>query len=363
MRVLIPCSGYGRIYRGIEIWVENISKELSKRGIDVYITCGKSVTEKRKKDKITVLTFPMLKRELLIYKQRPFEEISTLIESASLSLFSYNFLKKLNFDVMLSCQWSDLYVSLLLRKTKKFKHIFCFQSAPRKLTKILYLPLLFQDTKVTSISDFVKERVKKTLGVEGKVIYNGVDTKLFFPSKIRERDKITFLYVGALLKKKGIYTLLRAIKDLNPKKFELWIVGSGPEERRIKSMVNSEKITNVNLFGEIEHKKLPSFYRASDIVVIPSEYPEAFGMVAAEAMSCSRPIIASSVGGLSEIVKKGKSGVIFEPGNKNELIKKMLNLATNFKKRKKLGENGRKFAEKELDWSKIAEKYIQLIVD
>jgi len=185
----------------------------------------------------------------------------------------------------------------------------------------------------------------------------------FFPSKIRERDKITFLYVGALLKKKGIYTLLRAIKDLNPKKFELWIVGSGPEERRIKSMVNSEKITNVNLFGEIEHKKLPSFYRASDIVVIPSEYPEAFGMVAAEAMSCSRPIIASSVGGLSEIVKKGKSGVIFEPGNKDELIKKMLNLATNFKKRKKLGENGRKFAEKELDWSKIAEKYIQLIVD
>jgi len=187
MRVLIPCSGYGRIYRGIEIWVENISKELSKRGIDVYITCGKSVTEKRKKDKITVLTFPMLKRELLIYKQRPFEEISTLIESASLSLFSYNFLKKLNFDVMLSCQWSDLYVSLLLRKTKKFKHIFCFQSAPRKLTKILYLPLLFQDTKVTSISNFVKERVKKTLGVEGKVIYNGVDTKLFFSLKNKRK--------------------------------------------------------------------------------------------------------------------------------------------------------------------------------
>jgi glycosyltransferase involved in cell wall biosynthesis len=363
MRVLIPCSGYGRIYRGIEIWVENISKELSRKGIDVYIACGKDVAKKGKKDKITILKFPILKRELLIYKQRPFEEISALIESASLGLSSYNFIKKLDFDVMLSCQWSDLYLSLLLRKIKKFKHIFCFQSAPRKLTKILYLPLLFQDTKVTSISNFVKEKVKKTLGIESKVIYNGVDTKLFFPSKARERDKIIFLYVGALLKKKGIYTLLKAMKDLNSKRFELWVIGSGPEEKRIKTMINSEKIKNVSLLGEIEHKKLPSFYRASDIVVVPSEYPEAFGMVAAEAMSCGKPVIASDVGGLGEIVKKSKGGVIFEPGNKGDLIEKMLILANNFKKRKKLGKNGRNFAEKELDWSKIAEKYLKLIKD
>ncbi|MDI6825947.1 MAG: glycosyltransferase family 4 protein [Candidatus Aenigmarchaeota archaeon] len=361
MRILIPCSGYGRIFRGIEIWAENISREFVKKGFDVYLICGQNLTP-RKKIKVNLLKFPIIKRESLIYGRRPFEEISSLIESASLSISSFPFLMNFNFDVIISCQWSDIYSIFLLKKIKKFKSIFCFQSRPRELTKPLYYPLLFGSSdKIVSISNFVKKEVKKTVGLDSEVIYNGVNTKLFYPSKIKEKEKIFFLYVGGLLKKKGVYTLLAAMRNLNPERFELWIIGSGPEERKIKTLISSEKITNVKLLGKKEHKKLPKIYRASDIVVIPSEYSEAFAIVIAEAMACGRPIIASNVGGLSEVVKKSNSGLLFEPGNERDLTEKMLDLAENIKKRKILGKNGGGFAEKELDWSKIAEKYIKLI--
>jgi glycosyltransferase involved in cell wall biosynthesis len=363
MKILIPCSGFGRIYRGIEIWVNYLSKEFVKKGIDVYIVCGSNTARKKIKG-IKILKFPIIKREFLMYKQRPFEEISSLIESATLSISSLSYLMNNYFDAIISPQWSDLYSFLILKKLKKTKTIFCFQSKPRKLTKILYFPLLLgAANKIVSISNFVKENVKKVFGLDSTVIYNGVDTKLFHPLTTRKKGKITLLYVGGLLKKKGIYTLIDAVKELDAKKFELLIAGDGPEEKNIKQKVKAEKIVNVKLLGKIIHEKLPRIYGSADIVVVPSEYPEAFGIVAAEAMACGKPIIASNIGGLGEIVRKSKSGLLFKPGNKKELMEKILSLAYNTKIRKRMGNDGRKFAEKELDWSKIAEKYIQLIVD
>jgi len=362
MRILIPCSSYGRVFRGVEIWARNISKEFVKMGFEVYIICGQNSTSKE--GKINLLKFPIINRESLVYKQRPFEEISSLIESASLSISSFSFIKNFDFDVMLSCQWSDLYLSLFLKKVKKFKQIFCFQSTPRKLTKLLYIPIVFGSTdKFVSISEFVRKGVKETFGIDSLTIYNGVDTKLFKPLKTRKEKKIVFLYVGALLRKKGIYTLIDAIKSLDQDKFKLLIAGSGPEESKIKNLIITNKITNIKFLGTIAHNMLPKIYNSSDIVVIPSEYPEAFGIVAAEAMACGKPIIASNIGGLGEIVRESKSGLLFYPGNKKELIEKMLSLSFDRKVRENFGNNGREFAERELDWSKIAEKYLQLIVD
>jgi glycosyltransferase involved in cell wall biosynthesis len=361
MKILIPCSGYGRIIRGIEVWVKNISRVLASKGFDVYIICGQNTLLKGG-TKVTLLKFPIVKRESLIYKRRPFEEISSLIESASLSISSFPFLAAFDFDAAILTQWSDLYSFSILRKLKNFKSVFCFQSKPGKLTKNLYMPLTWGvSDKIVSISEFVKAGVKKNIGLDSEVVYNGVDTRLFYPSTIYKRDRITFLYVGLLLKKKGIYTLLNAMKNLDASRFNLVIVGDGPEENNIRKMIESEKLTNVKVLGRVPHEKTPKLYKDSDIVIIPSEYPEAFAIVAADAMSCGRPIIASNIGGLGEIVKKGNSGLLFEPKNEEDLVKKMLILAEDVGERRRLGENGRKFAEKELDWSKVGEKYIRLI--
>lgn len=361
MKVLIPCPGFGRIHRGIEIWVESLAKEFIKRKIETNIICGPT-SHRNILPYLRVNSFPILKREQLIYKRKPFEEVSALIESASLSVSSFTFIKKIEFDVALLSQWSDLYTIPILKKFKKFKSIFCFQSSPRKLTKFLYIPLLFNSVeKIISISQFVRENVKKSLGLDSDVIFNGVDTTQFKYSKIKYKDKITLLYVGNLSKKKGIYTLIKAIEKFDHEKYTLWLIGNGPERKNLEKLVKLKKLKNIVLFGRVEHKLLPKFYRLSDIVVIPSEYPEAFAIVTAEALSSGRPVIATNIGGLTDLVKKSKGGLLFEPKNPNDLSKKIQFLTNNINERIKLAKNGRKFAVKELSWSTIAEKYIEAI--
>ncbi|MEM5830889.1 MAG: glycosyltransferase family 4 protein [Candidatus Aenigmatarchaeota archaeon] len=362
MKVLIPCSGYGRIYRGVESWVEYLSKEFVKNGLEVYILCGQE-TYLNRKNGVKILKFPILKRESLIYKQRPFEEISTLIESASLSISSFPYFLASKFDVILTPQWSDLYSNFILKWFKKIKTVFCFHSSPRKLTKILYLPISFNSVnEIIAVSEFVKTNIKKVFGVDSKVIYNGVDTHIFRPIKIeKDRKIVSLLYVGSLLRKKGIYTLIDVVKELDKEQLELLIVGHGPEEKNIRNLIKSNKIGNIKLLGKVSLQKLIKIYNYSDIVIIPSEYPEALPIVALEAMACGKPIIASNIGGLGEIIKKSKGGLLFEPINEKDLIEKILELANNNQKRKILGKNGRKFAKKELDWSKISEKYIKIM--
>lgn len=167
--------------------------------------------------------------------------------------------------------------------------------------------------------------ISKLYGVNGthiEVIPPGVDTTLFSPTetwKARQKlnlpDKRIILYVGRIEPLKGLDILLRAITFLrNKEENHLIIVGGNLEKdaelERLKSLAVSLSIGDMVTFtGSVNQQRLPAYYNAADVFVLPSWY-ESFGFVALEAMSCGTPVVVSRVGGLTTFVEHGKTGYL-----------------------------------------------------
>jgi D-inositol-3-phosphate glycosyltransferase len=134
------------------------------------------------------------------------------------------------------------------------------------------------------------------------------------------------LYVGRFDPRKGIETLVQAVKILKQQgrsdRLHLLIVGGsdpsqsdGEERARIEALVCTLGLESQTHFvGPVSHDRLPLYYRAADVCVIPSHY-EPFGLVAIEAMGCGTPVVASDVGGLKFTVVPGETGWLVPPRN------------------------------------------------
>jgi glycosyltransferase involved in cell wall biosynthesis len=127
---------------------------------------------------------------------------------------------------------------------------------------------------------------------------------------------------------KGHSTLIAALSLLNkslPNPAHLVIIGSGGEEEKIRDQINNLNLSTVHLVGHQEDVAL--WFQLADVVAMPS-FEEAFGISAIEAMACFRPLVASRVGGLTEVVEDNVSGLLVEPGNKEELANALYKIIT-----------------------------------
>jgi D-inositol-3-phosphate glycosyltransferase len=135
-------------------------------------------------------------------------------------------------------------------------------------------------------------------------------------------DEKIVLYVGRFDPRKGIETLVRACAQLkaSPANVRLVIVGGsdptqpdGDERLRIERIVQELGLSNRTTFaGRVGHDRLPLYYTAADVCVIPSHY-EPFGLVAIESMACGTPVVASAVGGLNFSIVPEETGLLVPP--------------------------------------------------
>jgi glycosyltransferase involved in cell wall biosynthesis len=123
-------------------------------------------------------------------------------------------------------------------------------------------------------------------------------------------------YAGRLTAEKGIDVFLQsAVKT----KLPVRLAGAFVNEMKWSQFASQEIV----FLGALPRHELRSFYGNARFVVVPSVCQEAFGLVAAEAMAHGRPVIASRVGGLQEVIEDGVSGFLVTPGNTDELSEKM----------------------------------------
>ncbi|MCK9150867.1 glycosyltransferase family 4 protein [Methanobacterium alcaliphilum] len=214
------------------------------------------------------------------------------------------------------------------------------------------LKLILQDaTGVFAVSESVKKEVLK-LGIPGledklKVTWNGIDTEKFHPKKtstLREElniasDESMILFVGNLVKQKGLKYLLRA-KKIMKEDSKLVIVGGGPLLNDLKGMVEYEKIENVIFTGP--RYDVDEILPAADIVTLPS-ISESFGIALLEAMASGKPVVGTKVGGIPELINND-AGILVEAGDSIGLSEALDKLLANADLREKMGEEGRKIA-------------------
>ncbi len=154
------------------------------------------------------------------------------------------------------------------------------------------------------------------------------DTSHFSPThKYAKKDYIA--YCGRLTEIKGIHTLLDAyalLKKKGHKQIKLKIAGTGDKQylQRCQQIISENDMANdVELLGEVRNDNLPEFLAKALFSVIPSLCFENLPNSMLESMACGTPVIVSDIGSLSPCVDNGSNGLLFKPGNPNDLAEKM----------------------------------------
>ncbi len=125
-------------------------------------------------------------------------------------------------------------------------------------------------------------------------------------------NDFSVLFVGRLVKEKGILELVLSLREMD-KNIHLYIVGDGPLKEKVLKMGKGFK--NFAHLGIVENTKMPLFYSAADVVIVPS-YEETLGRVGMEALACSTPVVATDSGGIREVVSEDV-GILIDLKPKN----------------------------------------------
>jgi glycosyltransferase involved in cell wall biosynthesis len=217
-------------------------------------------------------------------------------------------------------------------------------------------------TRVVAVCESLGRLALRTdPGLRYSVIPNGVDLNRFRPSargRSRHGGKIRCLAVARLVERKGIGDLIEALAALERGRFELEILGSGPDERRLRDLARRLGVEREVIFaGSVSRSEIAARYREADIFTLAS-WEEAFGNVFAEAMASGLPIVGSSVGGLPELVEHGKNGFLVPPREPRALAAAIRLLADNPDLRAEIGRRNRAHAEANLSWARVTTRYL-----
>lgn len=148
------------------------------------------------------------------------------------------------------------------------------------------------------------------------------------------------VYIGRLVEEKGLNTLIKVMKKISEVK--LLIIGDGTYRDDLEKAVINEKISNVEFKSYIPKENIKAFIKNSICVVVPSIWYDISPMVIYESFAMGKPVIGANIGGIPEVIDDGVNGLLFKPGDANELAEKIRYLLSNKDKLKEMGSNGRR---------------------
>lgn len=167
-----------------------------------------------------------------------------------------------------------------------------------------------------------------------------------------------FVYIGRLDDIKGVDFLVEAWKYIDSN-IRLYIIGTGPDEEKLKNIVLENKLKNIKLLGFLERKEAFKVIEKSRAVIVPSKWYEGFPMTITESFSLGVPVIGSKLGNIESIIDDKENGLLFENNNRQSLVESINQVFYNKELNINLGKNAYKvFKEKYTDEEnyKIIEK-------
>lgn len=193
---------------------------------------------------------------------------------------------------------------------------------------------------------------------------NSVDVEAFHPMGKKEDDLL--LFVGRLNPGKGLHVLFESLKYL---KHPARLVVIGPPDWNSKyfnqmlKLMEKENLKGkhkVEYLGNKSQKDIVEWYQRASIFVLPPVDYEALGIVNLEALACETPVIATSVGGIPEVIHDGENGILVKPNDAVKLASAIQYLLDNENLRKKFGEEGRKLVVSDFSTNAVVRKLIKI---
>jgi glycogen synthase len=187
----------------------------------------------------------------------------------------------------------------------------------RELSQFIKKSVLHLSSNVIACSDAVRADSIQ----HATVIGNPYNEKIFYRRNVI-KDKNSIVFLGRLVSDKGADLLLDACALLPGSSFRLTIVGTGPEDSRLRKIAYQKNLSDsVTFLGSLQGNDLAHILNMHEIMVVPSRWREPFGIVALEGLACGCVVVASSDGGLTDAV--GDAGIIFERNNPTDLSIKL----------------------------------------
>ena len=151
-------------------------------------------------------------------------------------------------------------------------------------------------------------------------------------------------FTGRLVREKGADILVRAFQQVQSRlpDAQLHIAGAGPERLALADLVTELRLTEaVTFHGQLGDQELQALLSRSWAHVVPSRWPEPFGLTATEAMMRGTAVVASNIGGLADIVTSGVTGFLVPPGDSSALAESLLALLSDRSRAEEMGRNAR----------------------
>ncbi|HTF25984.1 MAG TPA: glycosyltransferase [Candidatus Limnocylindria bacterium] len=274
--------------------------------------------------------------------------------------------KNLPFVYELRAFWEDAAVDQNKTTTRSLRY---------RLSQKLEDYVVHRADAVVGISQSILDELKKRKTDSARLFHvpNGVDVEKFSPisrdeslaAKLGLGSDPVLGFIGSLYRWEGIAWLVRAVAELRRRgtACKLLIVGDGEEMAAVREAVrelNAEDF--VQILGRVPHDEIERYYSVVDVLVYPRHSIRLTELVTPlkplEAMALGKAILGSDVGGMRELVKSERTGILYRADNVEDFCLQAKRLLSQPSLQRKLGEEAREFILREKDWKVLAQRYI-----
>ncbi len=245
-----------------------------------------------------------------------------------------------------------------------------YEAAQLRWHSPIFNRLLASARPLVTISLANAQRLQELGLPEPELLLPGTNPDRFTPPASPPSGPPILLTVARLVTRKGIDTVIRALPPLLDQTpgLQYWIVGSGPARHSLAQLAQELQLVHaVHFMDSVSDSELPAVYQKATVFVMTSraEYHagsvEGFGIVYLEASATGLPVVAARSGGAAEAVIENETGLLVPPDDPQALAQTLARLLNDAALRQRLGRNGRRWVEREMNWDRVGRQFMSII--
>lgn len=261
--------------------------------------------------------------------------------------------------------WAPIYAKLIKAKVVLTDHC---SASPISNNSFINVLIKFMEMTIVRFSlhfydqiyaenQKTQEFLKRKFKVFSELAFPGLSYKTE-GFKFRNNRRLKIVYVGRMIESKGVNTLFEIARETPGADFIF--AGEGPLMNSLKEKQQNNKLTNISILGNLLRKEVSNLLRAADILAYPSSaHSEGLPLALIEAGVAGAAVVATNIGGIGELIKDNKTGVLVEPNDKETFRIALKRLMGDKPLRQKLAKNLYDYVNKNFSWEKPASLIIK----